>query len=110
MSATVTYVEASNWEQYKGQRVNLIGLEDDAVVPGTLVSLNTKGWTIKTEEGKTLTRSVKKTVAVELDVPAPSARINHTDCTHPRTPAGRQACRSERRASMTLAHTMVNPS
>jgi hypothetical protein len=106
----MTHITPETWTEYKGRPVNLIALDADTVTPGTLISYTpAKGWSIRTAEGKTLTR---KTISVvELDEPTPPVqndsantkleKIDHSSCAHPRTRTGRAACRAQRRGTPT---------
>jgi hypothetical protein len=56
-------ITAANWTEFKGQTVTIQTANGDAL-EGSLISLNSKGWNIKTDEGKVITRTQGVTVDI----------------------------------------------
>lgn len=68
----ITAITATDWNTFKGQTVILETTKGEAIT-GSLISLNSKGWNVKDDEGRTITRTEAVTtslVAVTADVDA----------------------------------------
>jgi len=58
-----TTITPANWNDYKGATVILDTAKGEAIT-GTLISLNSKGWNVKDDEGRTITRTENVTTSL----------------------------------------------
>jgi hypothetical protein len=77
-----TTITPANWNDYKGATVILDTAKGEAIT-GTLISLNSKGWNVKDDEGRTITRTENVTTslvtAADADVDADVEELDFDD-------------------------------
>lgn len=61
-----TTITPANWNDSKGATVILRTVKGETIT-GTLISLNSKGWNVKDDAGRTITRTEAVTVSLELE-------------------------------------------